>query len=352
MLGWAGSVYRKVESNTSGTPFVAWERIGDVAKISPQYLEVVVFLYPSIEAARDATNIGGSGFLVGIPYATVEGPLHIYAVTNRHVVLNGAQTIRTLGRDRTVMALSLDWTLHPDGDDIAVALVPPIIPLQRVVSLPDFVTPDLLRSQSFGPGDDVFMVGRFVGLDKRVHNTPTARFGNVAMLETERVHDDPTGFDQESFLVEMRSLPGYSGSPVFITVSGLQFIDPAAGLPGRKSGTWLLGIDWSHIRRFEKVLQPKGTDDFEPVPEGWVVQENSGMAGVVPAWKIAELLQEEGIVKQRQNVETARRDLQAVKGGASADTSEPAFTKAEFDAALRRVSRRKPSPPAEGTSGT
>ena len=76
------------------------------------------------------------------------------------------------------------------------------------------VTREYKEHDKIGPGDDAFMVGRFVshqGLNKSV---PAVRFGNISM--------DPAPIKQvngelaDSYCIDMRSRPGYSGSPVFV----------------------------------------------------------------------------------------------------------------------------------------
>ena len=67
----------------------------------------------------------------------------------------------------------------------------------------------------FGPGEEVVMLGRFLGYDGTDENKPAARFGHLAMGTTVPI-PHPWGFTQMSFLIECRSVSGYSGSPVFI----------------------------------------------------------------------------------------------------------------------------------------
>ena len=120
-----------------------------------------------------------------------------------------------------------------------------------------------------------------------------------------------SGFSQESFLVEMRSLPGYSGSAVYVyspnsmndmsKVRGGQNMSDLSefNLFGKEAqtsvdlmmnklapkGPYLLGIDWCHLNNICTVLN-RGNQPSE----GLYVSMNSGMAGVVPAWKIAETI--------------------------------------------------------------
>jgi hypothetical protein len=51
-------------------------------------------------------------------------------------------------------------------------------------------------------------------------------------------------------------------------------------------GPWLLGIDYCHIQR-DEPLRHKKTNERNP---DWVTRSNTGMMGVVPAWKLAEIL--------------------------------------------------------------
>jgi len=56
-------------------------------------------------------------------------------------------------------------------------------------------------------------------------------------------------------------------------------------------GPWLLGIDWVHINSFEPVLADK-SDRAVKRPDHWV-KSHSGMAGVIPASRLAALLDAE-----------------------------------------------------------
>jgi len=53
-------------------------------------------------------------------------------------------------------------------------------------------------------------MGRFVNAEGRLRNVPTLRFGTIAQIPIEKVDG------QVSFLVEARSIPGFSGTPVVI----------------------------------------------------------------------------------------------------------------------------------------
>jgi hypothetical protein len=77
------------------------------------------------------------------------------------------------------------------------------------------MTEDEIAQFDIGPGDDVFFVGRYVNHQGRQQNSPTVRLGIISMLPREKILH-PRGTLVDSFLVEVRSLSGYSGSPVFL----------------------------------------------------------------------------------------------------------------------------------------
>jgi hypothetical protein len=285
-----------------------------VPSITNDYLDSVIYLYPSRDAAERGEKVGGSGFLVYQPSPRSGVPL-IFAVSNAHVVgepghspvvrLNthdGATSIIELGDD--------DWTPHEDGDDVAVALLGLEPAFHKFMPIPRAVFAQeggqWAKEHPVAPGDDVFMLGRFVAHDGKQRNKPVVRFGHVAMLpepiKTKR------GVMQSSFLVEALSLSGFSGSPVFSFQGQLTW--------GMAVSTgWLLGMDWGHIRQRQSVREPSG----DVVNEKWYVNQNSGFIGVVPAWKIADVLD-----SAKVSVTTKKYlDEMADKAGGELDASSP-----------------------------
>ncbi len=292
-------------------------------RIDDQLLDCSVYLYPTVEQAERGDAVGGTGFIIGVPYRRAKGYTHRYAVTCSHVIRRGAPVVRVNTRHGEFDVLDLgpkQWTHHPDGHDIAVC--PVSLPANdfKYKWLPQemFMTKELIEQEDIGPGDDTFFVGRFITHEGRQRNLPTVRFGNISMLPWEKVRNR-MGLDQESFLVESRSLPGYSGSPVFVYISAF------AKRPGKSTtisssdrGPWLLGIDWGHVNEHQKVLE---SDGETPVKDGWVVQQNSGMMAVQPAWNLAELLQVQELVEMREDREQQweaqeRRDASVVADSA------------------------------------
>ena len=185
--------------------------------------DCALYLYPSESAAQEGQDSGGSGFLVGVPSLTVSGAFHFYAVTNEHVVRPTSgrpnPVIRLTGKGGTADIRNMRtraWLEHPDGDDVAAtALALGHDSRINWISRDDFITPVVVDQYMIGPGDECFMVGRLLRYDGRQRNEPILRFGNLAMMPYP-IPQLNRGRHQESFLVEMRTLSGFSGSPVIV----------------------------------------------------------------------------------------------------------------------------------------
>jgi len=304
-----------------GHPFYVWRN--PVPRIDDMVLDCVVYLYPSIEDAMAGYRVGGSGFLIGVDSEVHENATVLYAVTNAHVIRGNCPIIRLntkLGAKDVIPLNAEDWVLHEDGDDLAVCplVMAPGVYKYRYIPSNLFVTPELVEQHRIGPGDDVFMVGRFISHEGQQRNTPLARFGNISMMPWEPI---PTewGIAQDSFLVEVRSLSGFSGSPVFVDIRPYTTrpgVDPKTldVVTEPLGGPWLLGVDWGHPKFHEPVKQREG-ERWVDVPEGWVIESNSGQAAVLPAWRLQQLLNQEELVMARKRADdevTKRKDSSSV----------------------------------------
>jgi hypothetical protein len=266
--------------------------------IEEHFLQSAFYLYPSVSAANDSVQAGGSGFLVAVS-AAKEGYAHIYAVTNKHVIDNGFHTLRLNTRDGQFKAMATDpaeWIIASD-DDLAVLPLDVDNEVQWwAIPRDSFVRwPDLGGMMPIGPGEDVALIGRFVSYEGKVRNKPTARFGNISMNPDK---DEPIpiggGQQQVAFLVECRSLSGFSGSAVLVYQSSSR---PGGLTTLGQRPPKLLGIDCAHIPLWSPVCSDK--DRSQPIEDMWV-DTNTGMAVVVPAWQLASLLDSDDLVKERK----------------------------------------------------
>jgi hypothetical protein len=201
-------------------------------------------------------------------------------------------------------------------------------------------------------GHDVFFIGMFSELPGQERVEAIARFGKVALPKTKIritvIPDSGSLVEVDACLVESRSWGGESGSPVFLYEEHYlkqDFFDDV-GLsdvqksPVRASQVWppLLGILHGHyeIPRGVKIgIEDTGAD----------VSVNSGIAVVIPAHEIYATLMDERLVKDREELKD-RLERQARKRGTpkpdsvARRTTENSLTKADFEAALKRVSRK------------
>jgi hypothetical protein len=261
-------------------------------RIGDEFLECVVYIYPSEEAARDGKGAGGSGFLVNFPRPGQDANQdanRIFVVTNRHVI-EGVKTpvVRVNRADQSFDPIPTNphrWRVHPEGDDIA-AIEFHQLNSDHSFRWVDFRTalPDhTIQDFNIGIGDTVAMLGRLMGHDGKVRNSPIARFGTIAMMPGDKIRNS-FGVDQETYLVECHSIPGFSGSPVFLFLNATT--RSIGGHPLMGIGPWLLGIDWYHANSIEEVRDQNGI----PLKDGWFVKANTGVAGVIPSTRIQTLL--------------------------------------------------------------
>ena len=326
-------------------------------RILPQFEQSIVFLYATREQAeRRDPNCGGTGFIVGRGVSGPDGK-HInhtpYIVSNRHVVHEGSACVALInnsgGSSAEIVDIDQnDWIAHPDREDIAaVALGPYMTPtMQRAFICENhFVKHEEIKAFDIGGGDDVFMIGRFVGLDQGGVVTPATRMGSISIADAPLYVGQ--GQYQDSFAVEMRSRGGFSGSPVFVyraetgkmpgrvspEMLGKTPVD-APFLPGgvfdpraifQAGMIKLLGVNWGYI-----------TLPNEP-PE----TNNTYMNGVVPAWKVIELLNEPKLAAAHDESTTQAlgSGVKLASAGDGGKADDPAG-----DEILRRMLNTPPKP--------
>jgi hypothetical protein len=331
-------------------------------RISDRLIDCSVYLYPSIEAARMGERGGGSGFLVAVP--SLGRGHYVYVVTAKHVIDNGALVLRLNTSDGKMDTLTTSydsWFVHPDGDDVAV------LPITLTddfswfcVSTRLFITPDIIRDWHIGLGDETFMVGRLVNRDGIQRNAPVVRFGNLSfMADPDEPVERADGFKQESFLVESRSLGGFSGSPVFvISTQGYEDHNLPSPLKQEREefrranpnaailrhpvttgvwGPWLLGLDWGHPPLWDKVFE----SDLRTVTD-YRTKANTGIAYVVPAWRIMDVLNMEDLVAQRKRSDDqarleAEREKVAISDSDSTEMEEGPIAFDRFKRAVTKV---------------
>jgi hypothetical protein len=215
-----------------------------------------------------------------------------YVVTNAHVAVHGrALKLNTRsGNSEVVPVTAEQWVEHRRGDDLAVAALLPSNAEFRYKALDasHFLTKEKMATFSVGIGDEVFFMGRFIAHDGKQTNQPIARFGSIAMMPGEPVLQKGRDYMQESYLVDARSMSGFSGSPVMLYIPPFSLRFPTGKFsPEQLTGQaaiLLLGVDWG------SMVFPDGK------------QTNTNIMGVVPVGKLEELLQDPAVIEMSHEV--------------------------------------------------
>ncbi len=309
----------------SGVPYAKIVEVG-MPRIPDDHLRCVFYLYPSRDAAERGVKHGGTGFLV------MHGmPPRLYAITNHHVaVRSGCSVIRIMAASNQAVTIELDptdWEFLPGRADVAAVDLTtdhsrnqiPFFPRQgfpylRAVASSDFALANTIVSEHIGPGEDVYMIGRFLDHDGVDLNMPAVRFGHISTMAAHiRQRDNYTG---ECYTIDMHSRSGFSGSPVFaFRTFGQDLVD--GGIPrlrkpfsnehsilNYKPVFRLLGI---HCGQFPESMPITRMQTEESSYGKEYVQGLSGMTIVVPAWDILELLNIPKFAVQREHDEAEFR---------------------------------------------
>ena len=262
-------------------------------------LNSVFFLYKTEEDAKTGSEAGGTGFIITLPTA-VPDYAFVYFVTNWHVALdNGCSVVRleTVDGEPDIFAFDpTDWYFSTKYD-IAVIHDACLVPNVHKVAILDkamFVTKELKEEERMGPGEDVFMVGRFIDYQGPKHNVPAVRFGNISMDPVPM--KQPNGARADSYCIDMHSRSGFSGSPVFLYRTMGFNLDHRSPMSGSHNNLWLLGIHWGQFpERWElnsrgelKYASKENRDSL--ITGDQHIEGLSGMTCVLPAWAILEVL--------------------------------------------------------------
>jgi hypothetical protein len=296
-------------------------------------------------------DLHATGFFVSVPLTEERNPRAVYFVTARHVAKDlqgrelyllvnktggGVTHIRHFGGNTMLV--------HPTDPTADVALIQ--IGFQGdadigSVGVEEFGTPERLRYLNIGIGDEVQSTGLFTPVAGEKRNIPIVRTGNLAMMPQEQIQTE-LGF-ADVYLVEARSIGGLSGSPVFVRPTINYKLPPEMVHGDVKNAYWcghgatLLGLMHGHwdIKESEMNKAYFTHDGKQGV--------NLGIAIVVPAIKILETLNRPELEEARQDMKDKLRK-RMVPGLDSAKPKnnelEPQFTSADFEAALKKVSRK------------
>ena len=259
-----------------------------MALLPPQFLNSVVAIGIKIDDDIETQWIG-TGFVFGVESAEPENGIWPFLVTNKHIVDNDEVIVVKINSSDELPANEYELdiasnqdviTIHPDGLDVAVLLLPgSMMSADKVAAYP-LVEEHLLsiaeaRNIGVSEGDGIFAVGfpmALVGYEDQIF--PIVKQGCIA-----RIQDWLAGIARH-ILIDANIFPGNSGGPIFLRPS-------LAAVVGTKPNpnSYLIGMVSAYIP-YEDVAISQQTGR-----ERVIFEENSGIAEIVPSDVIMETIQ-------------------------------------------------------------
>jgi hypothetical protein len=275
--------------------------------IEEQYRKCTTFLYvDKVDAVTGETKRIPCGTAFFVSYKFDDNLYACYSITARHVISRSYSYhflyLRINTKDGGYIDLEIphrDWVQHHATDIAATQIEIPENADIKAVPTTQFATDDFINKKGVGIGDEVFFIGLFTPHPGQLRSLPIVRFGHISLLPYEPIqiqHEpDSSPISIEAYLCEARSWGGQSGSPTFIHF-------PAYRQPGvidlpqyplKEPLFTLFGLVSGHYDIATSV-------DFrgDVLGDGRVSQ-NTGIAVVIPAKYILELLNWEEFEEQR-----------------------------------------------------
>jgi hypothetical protein len=271
----------------------------------------------------------GTGFLVEVPSQRLSGFSVVYLVTAWHVAksLEPDFDIRITLKDGSSKFVEMRghrWVRHPEGERIDVCVLPWSPPPEAdhlVIPQHIFVDEPRMSEKGIGVGDEVYVTGLFSPVIGTARNLPIVRAGHLAMIPSEEIPlknwVSPT---IPAYLIEMRSLGGLSGSPVFVQRSiKVQRIEESGREPLAAGAIFFLGLVHGHWDVSKTDLDFASTRPDKDHHE----MLNAGVAIVIPAAKVKEALEQvalSGIVREAEEAAFAHSE-KLLFGGSPAEVT-------------------------------
>ena len=247
---------------------------------------------------------GGTAFFVGVPTSRAGVQVH-YLVTAKHVIQKIAEEgsdhqvyLRINKKDNTAEVIKVpvsSWRFHPDDLSSDAAVVSVSIPdADYLLVLDDTaISNELLKKMDIGVGDEIFLTGLFVSHIGMQRNIPIVRRGTIAAMPGQQIETNMG--PMEAYLVEVRSIGGLSGSPVFVHLGPVR-INPQTGHYQmlQNDNFYWLGLMHGHWN-----VKPSHVAQDSPGEEA----VNMGIAIVVPSSKILEVINQPMYVEARKKWE-------------------------------------------------
>ena len=282
-------------------------------------------VYVGLEAAGGFVPLG-TGFIVAIPFT--ETHAFMYLVTARHLIdeyIMGDTLWMRLNRLSGIaesIALSRhNMITHPTRhDDIALFGLPwlgiDVYDYRALILSRERLQVGRSEMWDIGVGDEVVAIGLYTSHYGVTKNIPVTRIGNIALLPEEPVRI-PGGHYADAYLIELRTIAGLSGSPVFVNTPTVQVRDGQLkyvkdGIPEALNPLGVL-VAYHVVESAEDqvgVPRYQGQEDAGTIRDS-IDQRNTGFGVVIPIEHILDLVElPEFQEKTRAKYETDIKEIE------------------------------------------
>ena len=255
---------------------------------------VFICLPKTSSDGQSGISFVGTAFLVTIPSNAKPGESYLNLVTAKHVAektTHSAFLIRVNTKDgfEYIKGEEIKWFYHPTDKSVDVAVAPLMLSPEtheyKTIPVSRFLSDEIMLQKKIGLGDEVYVAGLFAHVSGSKKNQPIVRTGNIAMIPSELI---PTELGNiEAYLIEARSIGGLSGSPAFVRET----------VPIGLGESYFLGLMRGHWE-----ISAELKNDFA-LNADFFGRVNMGIAIVIPAKKIMEVLNHPELVDLRNKLE-------------------------------------------------
>lgn len=243
----------------------------------------------------------GTGFCVLLSVKTLGVPFIATALHVIEAIPGDAVWVRVIKNGGGFHLFSLpkgNFFTHPDHDpksrfiDLAATTIGTVVPGDPITWIreSDFATDEAIAAEDIGIGDEVVIAGMLFNHIGETENIPIARVGNIAAMRREPV---PTDFGYvDAYLVEVRSISGLSGSPVFVHMGARPRTGRIGDLHSPKQMHYLLGVVHGY---YAVTYSGELVGVTSTAPAG---EMNTGIAIVLPASSLLEIMTQTGIMSE------------------------------------------------------
>lgn len=250
----------------------------------------------------------GTGFFVSIPTGYDKNKAYKYFVTAKHVLRDqegnfyseiGIRLNKFPNNSEIVWLQKEFLSIYTHTDkDVDIALFP-CVPDEKIY---DFLTIDhtllsnseIILQNKIEEGTDVLFTGLFTSHMGQKRNQPIVRFGKTALLSDEKIEWSDDGKSSqllELYLMECLSFGGNSGAPVFFKPDRLREIET---MKIKGETYFLAGIMKGYFNTNAPIAVTQ--TDYK-----LSAAQNIGIAGVVPAYQLKEILFCDELKKLRED---------------------------------------------------